>query len=153
MCARTGTVPALECTVGDLQPGQWFHDPNGETWMVTSLLGDFQDAVVVNTGNGPTNPFGMQGDELKGRVTPYRADTKLGRDRDGRLYASTALNDWYLYRPAPNIAVIDGKRIDMNVEFDDIGLPGDDIGLPGDDSGICLGDPLPGSEPDLGGES
>ncbi len=100
MCARSQTPPPFICTVGELTPGQWFHDPNGETWMV---LGDQprtnDSTMVINTGNGngKLNPFGMSNDELKGKITPMYNSIRLGTDRDGRLYASTYLNDWYDY--------------------------------------------------------
>ncbi len=113
MCARTNTPPALVCTLGDLKPGQQFHDPNGETWMVLAPMTpqdyrvqfeesgtQVRDTMVVNIGNGPTNPFGMKADELKGLVTPMYASTRLGHDHAGRLYSSTKLNDWY-YTPDP----------------------------------------------------
>lgn len=100
MCAVTGKPPVFECCLGDVAIGTEFHTPDGETWLVTSIPApDTIDVVVVNIGNarGSYNRFGRNGDELKGRVTPMRADIKLGRDHKGMLYASTSLNDWYLY--------------------------------------------------------
>lgn len=100
MCQRTGTPPALVCTVGDLLPGAEYHDPNGETWMVLNLPRTAEDTIVVNTGNrrgGNPNTFGnaLNNDELKGLVTAVRSNLRLGYDRDGRFYASTFLNGWY----------------------------------------------------------
>lgn len=101
MCVATGKPPTLVCTLGDLQPGTEFHTPDGETWMVTSLAKDDDDTIVINLGNarGGYNAFGKNGDEIKGRVTPMRADTKLGYDHKGRFYASSKLNGWQ-YDPA-----------------------------------------------------
>ena len=112
MCQRTNTPPVCECQLGDLKPGVEFHTPDGEVWMVTdSPTTNDEGVTVVNLGNarGGYNQHGRNGDELKGRVTPFRANIRLGRDHRGLLYASTALNDWYfydsdcsIYLPAPD---------------------------------------------------
>ena len=106
MCQATGKPPAFEKTLTELKPGEWFHDPNGETWMVINLPGfdrSLGDTMVANIGNGSGNNFGnaLQNDELKGKVTPMRGDTRLGYDHRQRLYASTFLNDWYYDAPTP----------------------------------------------------
>lgn len=138
MCVRTGKVPAFECCVGDLKPGQEYHDPNGERWMVLDLpkvcpISGPNSVMVVNIGNagGGYNPYGRQNDEYKGSVRQVYEDVKLGRDEKGRLYASTALNEWNLYPedlaqapadsqvslaeclPAPEPKQDEGDRIDI----------------------------------------
>lgn len=126
MCERTGTVPALECTIADLKRGDEYHDPNGERWMVLCPaygLTMGQDILVVNLGNGPGNRFGnaLKNDEFKGISTVVRGDVKLGRDARGRLYASTALNDWYLPEdPAPPAGEPTPDTISPN-DFIDLG--------------------------------
>ena len=95
MCAITGKPPAQVCTLADLTQGNEFHMPDGERWMVVSETGVGDDMIVVNIGNGPTNPYGDRSDRLKGLVTPMHGAIKLGFDHQRRLYASTALNDWY----------------------------------------------------------
>ena len=107
MCTKTSTPPTIACFLADLKPGQQFHDPNGETWMVIRVPDLWQDTLpvvdpeedvlVVNIGNGATNPYGLRNDELKGTITPMRYDLKLGYDHKGRLYTSTLLNEWNLY--------------------------------------------------------
>lgn len=103
MCQATGKVPSLACTLGDMQPGTQFHDPNGETWMVTNLQyselrlpNEPTSVMVVNVGNGDRNRFGnaLTNNEFRGLVTPMYSDLKLGYDHRGRLYVSTALNEW-----------------------------------------------------------
>lgn len=130
MCEVTNTPPALACQVGDLKPGQQFHDPNGETWMVLGMpdgLDNYdaeEDTLVVNLGNGPGNRFGnaLTNNEFKGRVTPVRNNLKLGYDHKGTLYTSTYLNGWYDPTPAPQVALTP-----LNDDDDDLpGLPADD---------------------------
>jgi len=106
MCAATGKPPAFVCTVGELKVGQEFHTPDGETWMVISTYGIpslTTDVMVVNLGNarGGYNRYGRNGDELKGQISLYHGDVKLGHDHKGRLYASTYLNNWYDPTPTP----------------------------------------------------
>lgn len=90
MCLPTNRVPALECTIDDLPAGTQYHDPNGETWLVANVSRGADDqqhsTTVVNIRTGT--------------ITPVYSNTKMGRDERGRLYTSTALNDWYYDAPA-----------------------------------------------------
>lgn len=119
MCVATGRPPALECTLAEVPAGTEFHTPDGERWMVLSLPRTAEgDPLVANLGNAPEggyNPYGRQGSELRGRVTPMRGDVKLGRDHRGRLYASTALNDWYLYESDLPLPYPEEVAPDMNL--------------------------------------
>lgn len=117
MCATTRTAPTLICTVGDLKPGNTYHDPNGQTWMLTNLPAPQNvspdSVMVVNVSWGSWRSMGT--------VTPVYADVKLGQDERGRLYASTYLNDWYDPAPAadnpivPPAAQDDGMPTDSNI--------------------------------------
>lgn len=75
----------LVCTVGDLQPGQRYRDPEGNEYLIAE--GD----LIVNVATGAVT-CRLDWVEAEGR---YRKDTKLGTDRAGRLYASRSLNQVY----------------------------------------------------------
>ncbi|HYT89470.1 MAG TPA: hypothetical protein VEL76_12260 [Gemmataceae bacterium] len=92
MCIATNRPPTLVCTIGDLFAGASYHDPDGDTFVVTDRARDADSTTVVNLRTG--------------RVTPVYSDVKLGRDEKGRLYASTYLNDWYCDAPVTPDTVV-----------------------------------------------
>ena len=77
------------CKVGDLKPGDRFRDPDGHDFMVA------EGHLIVRLDNGTVQ---FLPDRPRSRATldwtgsGYRKDTRLGRDRRGRLYASRYLN-------------------------------------------------------------
>lgn len=84
------------CTVGDLTPGQNFRTQDGGSLMVVDLPPTKEDRVyTVNTD---------------GHVGEVNANIKLGRDRQGRLYASRFLNPHALEQ-AFNAAYSSARRM------------------------------------------
>ena len=68
------------CKIGDLKPGDRFRDPDGHDFMVA------EGHLIVRLDNGTVQST------LDWTGSGYRKDTRLGRDRRGRLYASRYLN-------------------------------------------------------------
>lgn len=81
MCFSTDHANRIEvCKLSDLEPGAQYRVPDGDSVLVTECLFD-----------GPTDS--VQTVNIRtGRIAHVRGDTKLGRDRQGRLYASRYLN-------------------------------------------------------------
>lgn len=78
----------LVCQVGDLMAGQRFRTPEAVEYMVLSLPADFDSHTRV-------------ANIMTGTVANINNSVKLGRDRQGRLYASRYLNQ----QPKPDATV------------------------------------------------
>jgi hypothetical protein len=85
MCQATRTPPALACTIADLVPGDFYHNSDGDTFIILALTRTADSTMVVNARTG--------------QVTPVYSDVKLGYDERGRLYSSRALNGWEFELP------------------------------------------------------
>lgn len=96
MCESTFDGNKVEvCTAGDLKPGQQFRTPNGDTILVTDGSGTLEEVATVNVRTG--------------RLATERADTRLGTDRRGRLYASR-----YLNRTPRSDATVQDEQVDVS---------------------------------------
>lgn len=115
MCIGKHQYARVEvCTVGNLKPGQKYRTPERETLMVINLgtrLPGMTAVVNVETG-------------IVGAPVPNT--TKLGHDREGRLYAGRYLNRNQAWGdeervslaeclPAPEAVVLDddADRVDL----------------------------------------
>jgi len=95
MCSRTDGNKVHVCNVGDLAPGATYRTPDGGTCMVCRVNDCVEGTTVVATTGG--------------QIVNVPSDTKLGRDRKDRLYASRFLN------PTKS-AVADEDGIDLSVD-------------------------------------
>ena len=91
MCLSENGHKTLACTVGDLQPGQTYRTPEGQTMLVTDGPRNLNGVTVVNVETGA--------------LAFVSLDTRLGHDRRDRLYASRSLN------PVTPTAVVDLSRV------------------------------------------
>ena len=81
----------LVCTVGDLYAGRQYRTPDGQTMLVTDAGNADSpglEAICESLGEGQTLVINLR----TGEFDKVSNSVKLGKDREGRLYASRFLN-------------------------------------------------------------